>query len=103
MSRRIPRCFVFKLIPPRPTFDLDMSEEEAAIMARHATYWTAMMQEHEVLIYGPVRDSGGAWGLGVIASDSESEVRAIAEDDPAITSGMATYEVGTMAVAIVRN
>jgi hypothetical protein len=31
--------FVYKLIPPRPTFNLDMSDTERAIMAQHATYW----------------------------------------------------------------
>jgi hypothetical protein len=31
--------FVSRLQAPRPTFALDMSEEEREIMARHAEYW----------------------------------------------------------------
>jgi uncharacterized protein len=31
--------FLFKLIPPRPTFPGDMTEEEGAIMEDHFGYW----------------------------------------------------------------
>jgi hypothetical protein len=31
--------FVFRLKAPRPTFALDMSDEEREIMARHAEHW----------------------------------------------------------------
>ena len=31
--------FVFRLKAPRPTFALDMSDEEREIMGRHAAYW----------------------------------------------------------------
>ena len=32
-------AFVFRLNAPRPTFALDMTDEERAIMGRHAAYW----------------------------------------------------------------
>jgi hypothetical protein len=38
------QCFVYRLIPPRPSFDLDMTEEEQAIMGRHASYWGTLFQ-----------------------------------------------------------
>ena len=31
-----PKHFVYKVIPPRPTFDVDATEEENEIMGRHA-------------------------------------------------------------------
>jgi uncharacterized protein len=94
--------FVYKLIPPRPTFDLDMTDAERAIMLEHVAYWRALSDEGKVLIVGPVRDSSGAWGLAVVEAASEEEVHAIASADPVATSGLATIEIGTMAQPIVR-
>src|ERR1700684_2928041 len=94
--------FVYRLIPPRPTFDEDMPEAERAIMGRHAQYWAGIMQAGKVVVYGPVTDGSGAWGLGVLEADSEAEARALVEGDPGISAGMGTYELGGMPVAIVR-
>jgi uncharacterized protein len=94
--------FVYRLIPPRPSFDLDMTDEERAIMARHARYWGTLFETGKVIVYGPVRDGAGSWGLGVIEAESEANVRAIAAEDPAVTSGLAKIEIGTMVRAFVR-
>lgn len=32
-------AFVLRLVTPRPLFALDMSEEERAVMERHAARW----------------------------------------------------------------
>jgi uncharacterized protein YciI len=94
--------YVYRLIPPRPTFDQDMTDAEREIMGRHAAYYAELAKTGKVVVYGPVRDGTGAWGLGVFEADSEAEVRGIAEADPAISSGMATFEIGVMPVTIVR-
>ncbi len=102
MSRRVDNLHVFRLIPPRPTFDQDMDEREREIMNRHVEYWGRLMQERgRILVFGPVRDSTGAWGLGVIESDSDDEVRALIDGDPANTSGLARFEIGRMPAAVV--
>jgi uncharacterized protein YciI len=101
MSKRVSNHFVYRLIMPRPTFDQDMSADEAAIMARHAEYWSKVMDAGKALVYGPVRDSTSAWGLGIVKAESPDEVRAIAAEDPAVSSGMATFDVGVMAVTVV--
>jgi len=101
VSRRLGGHYVVRLIPPRPTFHLDMNDEERAIMARHAEYWAALIERGIVVVYGPVVVGGDSWGLGVVRVDSEADARTLAEADPAVSSGMATAEVGTMAVAIV--
>jgi uncharacterized protein YciI len=102
MQRTIGTHWVFRLIPPRPTFDEDMTDDEGEIMGRHAEYWAAIAERGRIVAYGPVRDGTGAWGLGVIESDDEDEVRAMVFGDPAVTSGMARMELGPMLVAIVR-
>jgi uncharacterized protein len=99
--KRVTDHFVFRLIPPRPTFDQDMNDEERAIMERHGQHWAGLMEAGKVLVYGPVRDGTGAWGLGVVRADGEEEMRELVANDPAVSSGMATSEIGRMVVAVV--
>ena len=93
--------FVYKLIPPRPSFAGDMSDAEAAVMAEHGAYWQRHADEGRVVVFGPVVDSSGSWGLAVVRAESEDEVAALGREDPAVTSGTCTFDVGTMPVAIV--
>jgi uncharacterized protein YciI len=93
--------FVYRLIPPRPTFDVDMSEGERAIMGRHAAYWQELTQRGRVFIFGPVRDGTGAWGLGVFRAVDDAEASELVTGDPAVSTGMATYEVGPMLSAVL--
>jgi uncharacterized protein YciI len=94
--------FVYRLIPPRPTFDLDMNDQECELMGRHGQYWTRLTQEGKVLVFGPVRDATGAWGLGVIEADDEAQARSMIDADPAVAEGLATFELGPMAAAVLR-
>ncbi|MGW8815469.1 YciI family protein [Gordonia terrae] len=96
--------FVYKLVPPRPTFGPgDMSDDEAAIMGRHSAYWSGLLADGTAVIFGPVVDPAGNWGLGVVRADSEDAVRAISAADPAVTSGLARVEVLPMPVGIGRD
>ena len=49
-----------------------------------------------MVIFGPVLDGSGSWGLGVIEGDDEEEIRVFAGGDPVITSGTADIEVGKL-------
>ena len=77
-------------IPPRPTFDQDMSENEGAIMARHVAYWQELAERGTAIVFGPVSDPAGAWGLAVVEAETKDQVRALGDLDPAVTSGLAT-------------
>ena len=94
--------FVFRLKAPRPTFALDMTDEERGIMARHAAYWQPLIDSGRMVIFGPVLDGSGSWGLGVVEADDEEELRAFAAGDPVVTSGTADMEVGTLLAGFVR-
>jgi len=61
--------FVYRLIPPRPTFPVDITDAEAANMEQHFAYWSRFEQRGIVVVLGPVLDPSGTWGLGVIAAD----------------------------------
>jgi uncharacterized protein len=94
--------FVFRLIAPRPNFALDISDEERAIMRRHAAHWQPWVEDGRMVVFGPVLDDTGSWGLAVIEADDEDELRAFAGGDPAVTSGTATLELGKMLAGFVR-
>jgi uncharacterized protein YciI len=110
-TRRVLECvlvsamnyYLFKLIPPRPTFPADMSESEAAMMQQHFAYWIKIMDEHRAAVYGPVMDPKGAYGIAVIEAESEDAARNIAENDPAMQSHFGFhFEIHQMPDAIVR-
>ena len=94
--------FVFRLIAPRPTFALDMSDEEREIMGRHAAHWQPLIEEGRMVVFGPVLDGTGSWGLGVIEADDEAGLRAHADRDPAVAGGIGQIEIGQLLVGFVR-
>jgi len=50
------RYFLCRLLPPRPTFHLDMTEDERAVMLSHAGYWRDLMAKGNAIVFGPVAD-----------------------------------------------
>lgn len=71
-------------------------------MGRHAAYWKPDIDSGEMVMFGPVLEQAGSWGLGVVEAEDENELRAFAQGDPTVTSGTATIEVGKMAAGYVR-
>ncbi|MBV8463824.1 MAG: hypothetical protein JO368_11050 [Acidimicrobiales bacterium] len=94
--------FVFRLRAPRPTFALDMTDEEREIMKRHAAHWQPLVEAGQMVVFGPVLDESGSWGLGVVETDDEDALRAVAASDPVVTTGTATIELGRMLAGFVR-
>jgi uncharacterized protein len=94
--------FVYRLIPPRPSFAADMTEAEAGIMAQHIGYWQDLTDRGIAIVFGPVADPAGAWGLAVVEAESEEDVRGLSMEDPAVKSEMSTFDVFAMPDAIVR-
>ena len=94
--------YVFRLMAPRPTFALDMTDAERQIMDRHAAYWQPLVDAGRMVVFGPVLDGTGSWGLGVVEADDEDEVRQFASGDPVVTTGTADIEVGRMIAGFTR-
>ncbi|GAA4788705.1 hypothetical protein GCM10023200_24090 [Actinomycetospora chlora] len=94
--------FVLRLEGPRPTFALDMTDEEREVMARHAAHWQPYLDSGRMVVFGPVLDETGSFGLGVVDGVDEAELRAFAAADPAVTSGTARLLIGTMLAGFVR-
>ena len=79
-----------------------MTDEEREIMGRHSAHWQPYLASGQMVIFGPVMDGTGSWGLGVVEAEDEAEVVAFAARDPVVTSGTARIEVGTMPAGFVR-
>jgi uncharacterized protein len=78
--------FVFRLLPPRPSFPFDMSTDERVTMMEHVGYWSALAEQGKVLAFGPVGDPRGAYGIGIVLAESQSEAEELRDHDPAIRS-----------------
>ena len=94
--------FIFRLKAPRPTFAPDMNDDEQEIMGRHAAHWEPLIAAGQMVVFGPVLDDEGSWGLGVIEHENEDELRAHAAQDPFVTSGTGGIEVGRLLTGFVR-
>ncbi|HZQ11821.1 MAG TPA: YciI family protein [Pseudolabrys sp.] len=76
--------FFLKLVAPRPTFSADMSEAEKKMMQEHVLYWKGRQDRGEVIVFGPVMDPAGPYGMGVIEAADDAGARAFIAGDPAM-------------------
>ena len=92
--------FVLKLLPPRPSFPADLTEEERKLMDAHVTYWGDLVESEHALVFGPVFDPNGLYGLAILKAADEQEARAISSRDPATEAGHGfRYEIHLMQAA----
>jgi uncharacterized protein len=87
------KLFLFRLLPPRADFAQTMTADEQDAMARHAAYWRELLAAGRVVVFGPVADPEGVWGLGVVRAGSQEEVLELGVKDPAIAGRVATFDV----------
>ncbi len=96
------KFFLCRLIPPRPTFAQDMTEAEATVMRDHLSYWTHLAKRGTAIVFGPVADPKGLWGLGILVVADEAEVQSLTGNDPVIKSPIgARYEILPMPWAVI--
>ena len=85
-----PRNGVFfcKLTPPRTTFPKDITPTEAKLMQDHAAYWRGLLSEERVVVFGPVEDPAGTFGIVILRASSETEARGLANNDPVVKANI---------------
>ncbi|WP_246673404.1 SRPBCC domain-containing protein [Mesorhizobium sp. B2-4-14] len=94
--------FHCRLIPPRPDFAFTLTDAEKALMKQHSDYLRGKLGEGGVILFGPVADPVGPWGLGIVRADDEAAVRELTEADPAVRSGLGfRYEILPMMTAVM--
>lgn len=94
--------FVLKFVPHRPDFPADLSEAESAVMNEHFAYWRKCLQDGVAVVYGPVGDPGGVWGLAVVEADGPADAHALRDGDPVVRGDLGVVEVYPMLNALVR-
>jgi uncharacterized protein YciI len=95
------KSWFVRLIPPRPTFDKDMTDAEGKLMDLHFAYWKDEFAKGVCVFGGPVFDSKGVYGVLAIRAATEDEARAIASADPSVKAGMNRIEVSEMRIAFL--
>ena len=91
--------FVLRLKAPRPRFAQTLTGAEREIMARHAAHWRPHLERGDMVAFGPVLTDEDSYGLAVVETDDEQALRDFAAEDPVVTSGTASFEIGRMADA----
>ena len=74
---------------PRPTFHFDMTSAERAIVVRHTPLGRRWRPTGVAIVFGPMMEPMGVYGIGVYQADDEAHVRAMLDSDPA--SALLTY------------
>ena len=88
--------FFLKLIPPRPDFPMTMTVAERNIMQEHIEFWQDLLNKGICIVYGPVFDPNGAYGIGIIEAEDESIVKDIQRNDPSVKRGINRLEIFPM-------
>jgi uncharacterized protein len=95
--------FLYKLVPPRATFPMDMSDAEADVMHAHFGYWAEVIAQRKAVAYGPVGDPRGTYGVAILDVTDEDTARQVIRSDPAVLSQVGfDFELHPMPDAIVR-
>jgi len=87
--------FLYKLIPPRPTFVQDMTEAERKAMKEHAIYWKDLTDKGIAIVFGLVLDPNGPWGVAIVEVEDKLEAHDLGTNDPAIKAGL-TFDIYPM-------
>ena len=91
--------FFIKTNNPRPSFHLDMTTDERATMQKHVEYWAKEAERGVAIVFGPIMDPAGVYGIGVYRVQDEPEMHRLIDEDPA--NGLLKYQVLPMPQAVV--
>ena len=95
--------FFYRLNPPRPTFPADMTAEEDAAMERHFRYWCDAISRGSALVFGPVADPNGVFGVAILNAVDQAAAEAICDADPALTAQLGfSFALHEMPNAVAR-
>jgi hypothetical protein len=93
--------FLFRLLPPRASFMMDMTAEERTLMQLHSVYWRGQLATGKVIAFGPVADPAGGWGVGIMRVNEVVEANTLTAGDPVILADKGfKYEVLPMPNAV---
>lgn len=71
-------------------------------MKQHSDYCRQQFDGGNLLLYGPVLASEGAFGVGILEVADDAEARQFAENDPSVRAGLNRWEIHPMQVTASR-
>ena len=71
-------------------------------MQEHMAYWRELTNKKNAIVYGPVFDPKGVYGMAVIEVNNQEEADEIANNDPAVASKVCSFELIPMQVGMTR-
>jgi uncharacterized protein YciI len=80
-----------------------MSDDEKQAMQTHMGYWAELTNKKISIVYGPVFDPAGVYGMAVVELDEHEDHNAIGNNDPAVSSGVCTFQMIPMQVGMTRS
>jgi uncharacterized protein YciI len=96
-------AFLYRLIPPRLSFPSDITPEEAELMRVHGQYWRKLLEQDALVVFGPVADPKGAYGIAVVIQPGDEEARELAAGDPGIKANVGfTFELHAMPQCVTK-
>lgn len=95
------KSWFIRLIPPRPTFDKDMTDTEQKLMEEHFIYWKDQFAKGICVFGGPVLDPKGVYGVLAIRAATHDAARALASADPSVKAGLNHIEVAEIKIAFL--
>jgi hypothetical protein len=78
-------AYFCRVIPPRSSFALDMTDAERAVMIEHVQHWSG---RDGVVAFGPVAHPDGAFGVAVMSLPDGETPEATWAADPLCRSGI---------------
>jgi uncharacterized protein len=98
------KYFFCKLTPPRPTFADDMTDAERQLMHEHVAYWSDHAAKGTAIVFGPVADPSGGYGIAVIEAADEAAMRELSARDPVMSAGRGfSYAIHAMPQIVLRD
>jgi len=80
-----------------------MTRGEMKVMQEHLTYWKELTDKNFVVIFAPVADPNGIYGLAIVEADDEAVVNGFGINDPVIKAVLGfRFEVFPMLQPILR-
>ena len=93
--------WIYFLHAPREHFAETITDEEAAIMGRHADYLAALLDDGALLLAGPTLGRINT-GIAIFEAPDEAAAQAILDADPSIVEGLMRGELRQMRASFVR-
>jgi uncharacterized protein YciI len=93
--------WIYFLHAPRERFAETISDEEQAIMGRHADYLDALLQDGALLLAGPTLGPVNT-GIAIYEAPDEAAAQAIHDADPSIQAGLMRGELRPFRASFVR-